>query len=94
MDERAIPVIVLAFNFLLGLFGFFFSVGGGIPPIITLWIIVTGFCTVLVAYMAYENAKKLDFIEGHLWNKLGELKEDVKFNRTYLLNLRKELDKK
>lgn len=93
MDERAIPVIVLAFNFLLGLFVFFFSGGGGISPIITIWIIVTGFCEILVAYMAYENAKKIDSIEEYLWKKLSELEQKVKLNRNFMEDLKKQMDK-
>jgi predicted small metal-binding protein len=88
LDERAIPVIVLAFNFLLGLFGFFFSGGGGISPVITLWILVTGFCGVLVAGMAYENAKKIDFIEEYLLRHIKKLERSEKM----MENLIEELD--
>ena len=38
------------------------------------------FCLVVVAYWVYEDGKKIEFLEEHLWRRIDKLEENMKLN--------------
>jgi len=90
LDERAIPVIVLVLNLL---FYIFVIVTTEFTIVIGVWGIVLGVCQILVAYTAYENAKRVDFLEEHVWKRINEIDEWIKLNRNFMEDLKKRMDK-
>jgi sulfite exporter TauE/SafE len=90
MDERIVPAIVLLLNFLFGL------LAGFIPdlfPMVGVLNFITALMLVVLALMVYENAKKIDFIEEHVWRRLNEIDERIKLNRNFMEDLKKQMDK-
>ena len=59
MDERIIPTIVLLLNFVISIFGVFLT---DFSLIFSVWSIISMLLIVIVAFMAYENAKKFNGI--------------------------------
>ncbi len=75
LDERIIPTIVLALNFLsiVGLVFFQFFVDISFLLTIFSWLSL-----VIVAYWVYENDKRTEFLEKHVWKKIDKLEADLK----------------
>jgi hypothetical protein len=75
MDERIVPVIVLTLNLVLYVYVLTIVQLNWLSAI---WGIISSVSLILVAYEAYENSKKLDFIEEHVWKRISELDERIK----------------
>jgi len=81
LDERIIPAIVLLLNFVFSVFGVFLT---EFSAFYAIWGIVSTLSIALVALLAYENAKKIEFIEERIWKRFSEIEESVKINSRIL----------
>jgi biopolymer transport protein ExbB/TolQ len=88
MDEKIIPTIVLLLNFIsmIGLVVFQFLAGFSSFLMIAAWLSL-----VLVAYWVYENDKRIEFMEEHIWKRNEELEESVKLNRICIEDMKERL---
>ena len=90
MDERIIPTIVLALNFLsmIGLVFFQFFVDISFLLTILSWLSL-----VIVAYWVYENSKRTEFLEKHIWRRLDEAEADLKLANKRIGDMEEEIKK-
>jgi len=90
MDEKIIPTIVLALNFfsMIGLLAFQFFADFSLILSIVSWLSL-----VLVAYWVYENDKRIDFLEEHVWSRLNKAEAYLKVNDGRIEGLLKRLEK-
>ena len=89
MDERIIPAIVLLLNFVFSIFGVFLT---EFSAFYAIWGIVSMLSIALVALLAYENAKKIEFIEERIWKRFSELEESEKIIRRNIEDLKRVLE--
>ena len=54
-----------------------------------IWSFVSLFCLAVVAYWVYEDGKRIEFLEEHLWRKIDKLEQSVKINIGDIENLEK-----
>jgi hypothetical protein len=80
MNDRVIPVIILMLNFIFPVIVFQFIPNVSSLLLIGGWNFVSLFCLVVVAYWVYEDGKKIEFLEEHLWRRIDKLEENMKFN--------------
>ncbi|MFC1486610.1 hypothetical protein ACFLRN_02830 [Thermoproteota archaeon] len=88
MDDRSIPAIMLLLNFVFSIFGLFLT---DFSLIFVFWSIVSQLFMAIVAMMAYENAKKIEFIEARFWKRFIELEENEKITRMNIEDLKQVL---
>jgi hypothetical protein len=55
------------------------------------WSFVSLFCLVVVAYWVYEDGKKIEFLEEHLWRRIDKLEENIKLNLTCMDDMEERL---
>lgn len=91
MDERVIPAIILALNFLsmIGLLFFKFFIDVSSVLMIASWLSL-----VLVAYWVYENDQRVEFLEKHVWKKIERLEQDLKLAHRSLAEINERLESK
>ena len=87
VDDRSIPAIMLLLNFVFSIFGLFLT---NFSLIYVFLNIVSQLFIAIVAMMAYENAKKIEFLEEHIWKRFEELEENMKINTIILEDLKKK----
>ena len=80
MNDRVIPVIILLLNFIFPVIVFQFLPNVSSLLLIAGWSFVSLFCLVVVAYWVYEDGKKIEFLEEHLWRRIDKLEENMKLN--------------
>ena len=90
MDERIIPTIVLALNFLsmIGLVFFQFFVDISFLLTIFSWLSL-----VVVAYWVYENNQRTEFLEKHVWRKIENAEADLKLANKRIRDLEEKIGK-